>query len=393
MSSVARGAAAVRCPHGPRCVPCPLRGLPYREQLARKRRTVEDALRSYPGLGAVDVGDVVGSRDLFGYRNVAKLAVRPARGGGLRAGVYEPGTHRLVEASRCEVQHPAISEAIEATLEEASRLGLSAYDERAGTGDLRYVVARWSAWSRRVLLILVTARRDLPALRELARGLPRRVRSLGGIVQNVNGERGNVILGRTWATLRPPAVLVDRIGFLTLQTSPGSFLQGNLWSARRIYETALEWAGLRGGDVAIDVFCGVGPLSFYLATRSARVFGIEEVEGAVADARANQRRNGFHNLRFEAAPAEEALPRLRSELGRASLVTLNPPRKGVTHAVLAEVAALSPERIVYVSCNPETLARDLDRLGGLGYRTLRTLPFDMLPQTEHVEVVALAERA
>jgi 23S rRNA (uracil1939-C5)-methyltransferase len=218
------------------------------------------------------------------------------------------------------------------------------------------------------------------------------VRSLGGIVQNVNAGPGNVILGKTWATIRPPAMLVDRIGFLKLQTSPGSFLQANLWTARRIYETALAWAAPEPQDAAIDLFCGVGPLSLHLATRAARVFAVEESEGAIRDARSNQRRNGFHNLRFEAARAEEALPRLRAELGRVAVVTLNPPRKGVVGAVLEEIAALGPDRIVYVSCDPETLARDLDRLATLGYRPTRALPFDMLPQTEHVEVVALLER-
>jgi len=385
--------AEIRCPHAPSCVPCPLRGLPYREQLARKRRSLEAAIAKYRSLSGVVVEDVVGSRDLFGYRNAAKLAVRSRRDGSLVAGVYQPASHRLAEASRCSVHHPALNEVIAATLAEASALGIEAFDERRGDGELRYIVARYSALLRRVLLVLVTAGPPSAQLRDLARRLGRRCRSLGGVVHNRNAAPGNVILGPRYSTLRSPAELVDRVGFLKLRVSPASFLQANLWTARRIYETALEWAQPAAGDSAIDLFCGVGPLTFHLATRAARVIGIEEAPSAVGDARSNQRRNGFHNARFEEGPADEVLPRLRQQLSGVDVVTLNPTRKGVSSRVLEDIAALSPARVVYVSCDAETLARDLDRLAELAYRTLRARPFDMLPQTDHVEVVAVAERA
>jgi 23S rRNA (uracil1939-C5)-methyltransferase len=187
--------------------------------------------------------------------------------------------------------------------------------------------------------------------------------------------------------------LLDRIGFLKMQTSPGTFLQVNLWTARRIYETVLEWVVPREGDAVVDLFAGAGPLSLYLATGAARVVGVEEVPWAVKDARSNARRNGFHNIRFREGAAEEALPQLVEELGRADIVTLNPPRKGALAEVIQGIAGLEPRRIAYVSCNPDTLARDLDRLAALGYRTLRLRPFDMMPQTEHVETVALMERS
>jgi 23S rRNA (uracil1939-C5)-methyltransferase len=386
------GASRALCPHAPECVPCPLRGLSYRAQLARKRRRVEQALAAYPGLREARIEDVIGSRDLFGYRNVAKLAVRAAHGGRLRAGVYAPGSHRLVDAERCAVQHPGLTEVVVATLDEAARLGVEAYDERRGTGELRYIVARYSAWMRRVLLVLVSARADDSALRELCRRLVRRCRSLGGVVVNHNAERGNVILGRRFATLRPPAELVERIGFLKLRVGPASFLQSNVWTARRIYEKALEWAAPGAADRAVDLFCGVGPLSLYLATRAIEVIGIEESPASIGDARSNARRNGFHNARFEEGRAEDALPRIRERLRRAEVVALNPTRKGASRRALEEIALMEPRRVVYVSCDPATLARDLDRLAGLGYRAVRLQPFDMLPQTEHVEVVALAEK-
>jgi 23S rRNA (uracil1939-C5)-methyltransferase len=345
-----------------------------------------------PCLRGAVVEDVVGSRDLFGYRNVAKLAVRAGQGGELRAGVYAPGTHRLVDADGCAVQHPAINALVAATLEEASAAGIEPFDERDGSGELRYIVVRHSAWMRRALLVLVSAQQDDRRLRALSRRLAARCRSLGGVVLNFNAEPGNVIFGRRFSTLRSGATLLERLGFLKLQVSPASFLQANPWTARRIYETALAWAAPQPDEVTVDLFCGIGPLSLYLATRARLVVGVEESPSSVRDARANQRRNAFHNLRFEQGRAEEALPRLRETLRRVQVVTLNPTRKGASHGVLASIAGLDPRRIVYVSCDTDTLARDLERLAALGYRTARLQPFDMLPQTEHVEVVALLER-
>jgi len=379
-----------RCPHAPRCVPCPLRGLPYRSQLARKRALVQAALASAPALAGVVSEDVVGSRDLFGYRHVAKLAVRARRDGTLRAGVYAPETHRLVDAERCAAQHPALSEVLVAVLEEATRLRIAAYDERRHAGEMRYLVARYGGWRRRVQLVLVTTLHETDRLRELSRRVARRCRVLGGIIHNYNPERGNVVFGPTFATLRPPAALVERIGEIELEVSPGSFLQVNPWTARRIYETALEWAAPEREARALDLYCGVGPLSLALATRAAFVVAVEESPRAIADARRNQRRNRRYNLRFEQGDAAETIARVGATLGApVDIVTLNPPRKGASAAVLESIATLRPRRIVYISCDPWTLARDLERLAALGFRTARVRPFDMLPQTEHVETVSL----
>jgi 23S rRNA (uracil1939-C5)-methyltransferase len=380
------------CPHAPACVPCPYRGLPYREQLARKLARVRAALADRPSLGDAPIDDVVGSRDLFGYRNNVKLAVRSRRGE-LVAGVYAPGTHRLVDAARCAAEHPALRDVVIATLEEATALGIDAYDERDGSGELRYLVARYGGWRRRVQLALVTATTELSRMRALTRKLERRVGSLGGVVHNWNAESGNVILGRRWSTLRPPAELIERIGFVELQIHAGSFLQSNVWTARRIYETALEWAAPEAHEIVADLFCGVGPLSFYLASRAARVIGIEESPSAVRDARANQRRNRLHNLKFVEGAVDERLAPIVAEQKRVDLVTLNPTRKGASTATIDTIVRAAPSRIVYVSCDPATLARDLDRLATAGYATVRVRPFDMLPQTEHVEVVALAVRS
>jgi 23S rRNA (uracil1939-C5)-methyltransferase len=360
--------------------------------VARNRAGVRAPLGAHASLAGVPIDDVVGSRDLFGYRNNVKLAVR-ARRGELVAGVYAPGTHRLVDAARCAAVHPALRDVVVATLAEATALGITAYDERDGSGELRYVVARHSAWRRRVQLVLVTATTELSRLRALTRKLERAVRAIGGVVHNWNAERGNVILGRRWATLRPPAELVERSGFLELQVHPGSFLQSNVWTARRIYETVLEWAAPLADEAVADLFCGVGPLSLYLASRAGRVVGVEESPDAIRDARANQRRNRLHNVKFLEGRVDDQLHALVDEEPRLDVVTLNPTRHGASVTTTDAIVRAGPSRIVYVSCDCETLARDLDRLAGRGYVTTRVRPFDMLPQTEHVEVVALAVRA
>ncbi|MEA2624271.1 MAG: rRNA (uracil1939-C5)-methyltransferase [Candidatus Binatota bacterium] len=381
------------CPHAPQCVPCPFRGLAYRAQLARKKQRVIEAVAPYSSLAPVEVEDVVGSRDLFGYRNVAKLVVRADSGGRLRAGVYAPGSHRLVDADGCEVQHPAINEVVSAALEESARLGISAYDETAREGDLRYLVARYSAWQKRVLLVVVTRARRLPALAALAKAISRRSRWLGGVVQNVNADPGNVILGREWATIRPPAEIVERIGFLKLQSAPGSFLQANVWTARRIYETVLAWSALTNDERALDLYTGVGALALHLATAAERVVGVEDAPQAARDARANARRNGFHNARFLDGESHRRAAELADAGERFAVVTVNPPRKGLDPAVVETLPHLAPRRILYVSCQPESLARDLERLATVGYTTIRVQPFDMLPQTDHVEVLAQLDRA
>jgi 23S rRNA (uracil1939-C5)-methyltransferase len=276
-------------------------------------------------------------------------------------------------------------------LDEATRLRVAAYDEARRTGELRYVVVRASGWRRRAWLTLVSATPNPTWARELTRRVVKRSRALGGVLLNHNPEPGNVILGSRFAVLRPPAELVEKIGAVVLEASPSAFLQVNRWTARRMYETVVEWAEPTADDIAVDVFCGVGGLALSLAPHVSRVIGVEEVASAVRDARANARRNGLGNLRFIADRAEDGVPALVGDGLRPTLVTLNPPRKGAASAVLDAIAGARPRQILYVSCEPTTLARDLDRLATLGYETTRLAPFDMMPQTEHVEVIARLE--
>jgi len=384
-----RNDRAAPCPHFPDCVGCPLIGHPYGEQMRRKHQRVLEAFRPYPSLAGLDVGTVVGSPQAFGYRNQAKLVARRDRHG-LRLGVYRPGSHQVVDIRRCPVHHPLIGRTLEAVAEAVERFGIPIYDDRTHAGTLRYVMIRVSNWTKSAQIILVTRDRVLPRVRELVRTL-QRVRGVASIIQNINAAPGNVILGREFRPLTRETALIERVGFLKLKTHAGSFLQANIAVARKLYDQALRWAAPTAHDVCVDLYCGVGALTFYLATAAQHVAGIEESPIAVGDAKENIRLNGFHNVRFYCGDATTTLPDIAARLGRVDVVTLNPPRQGATEATRTAIVACAPKRIVYVSCDPATLARDLDWFATHGYRTLQVQPFDLLPQTDHVECVAALE--
>ncbi len=379
------------CPHFPNCVGCALIGTPYGEQLRIKQQRVRDACNAYAVLAAVQVGDIVGSPRAFGYRNQAKLVARQA-GSGLLLGVYRPGSHQVVDIRQCPVHDPLIMPVLDAVAEVVQRYEIPVYDERARTGALRYVVVRVSTWKKAVQVILVTAERGVPHLRDLVRAL-QRVRGVVSVVQNINPDPGNVILSAQFISLTRETALIERIGGLKLKTHPGAFVQANVQVARRLYDYALQAAALTATDTVADLYCGVGALTFALATAAKHVAGIEASAIAVADAKENIRVNGFHNVRFYCGDAAETLATLAARLGRIDVITLNPPRKGADDKARAAIIGCAPRRLVYVSCDPTTLARDLDWFAARGYATTALQPFDMLPQTEHVECVAQLVRA
>ncbi len=358
--------------------------------MAFKQQRVVDAFGAYESLRHVEIPEVVGAPHSFGYRNQAKLVVRRA-GRNLLLGIYRPGTHQVSDISECPVHHPLIRDVL-------TRLGavlddhkVLAYDERTRHGWLRYVVVRAATWSKSVQVILVSAERTIPQGRQLARAIAALPR-VTGVVQNINDDPGNVILGREYVQLAGEPTLTERVGSFKFITNPGAFLQANVPVARRLYETAAKWAAPDAESAAIDLYCGVGGLSFQLAITAKRVFAIEASPVAVQDAKRNTKLNGFHNVRFYCGDVGVELPKLLDLLGSVDIITLNPPRKGADERTREAILRAEPKRIAYVSCDPTTLARDLDWFAQHGYRTANLLPFDLLPQTEHVECVAALER-
>ncbi|HET6420137.1 MAG TPA: 23S rRNA (uracil(1939)-C(5))-methyltransferase RlmD [Geobacteraceae bacterium] len=373
------------------CDGCPFVLMGYQAQLNWKRVLVESFINSYKSLRTVTVHPVIPSDKPLGYRNSAKLVA-----GGKFAdpiiGMYRSNTHQVTDASDCPLHHPLINRVVQVVKEGIRKGKVPVYSQRTGSGILRYLVVRVSESAGAAMVVFVTARRSFNEIHHLSKYLQSRVPEVTVVAQNVNSSAGNVILGQHDYFVTKEQSLCDTVGNIRFHISPRSFFQINNGGARSIYEKVLDWSALTGGETVVDVYCGVGGISLYLARGAKEVIGYESVDDAVADAEKNARLNGIGNCRFEAGDAAELLHGLREEGGKADLVVLNPPRKGCEEKVLKNAAALGPRKIIYVSCSPETLARDLDILAGLGYGTLEIQPVDMFPQTPHVENVALLSR-
>jgi len=379
------------CPHYPNCIGCPLIDRPYPEQLSRKRDRLAEVLATYPGLAGLEIPTVVPSPHRLGYRARVKLVVHKVKNE-IATGLYYPQSHRVIDISSCPVHPKPVNSVLKYLKGQMVRLGIEAYNEKDDSGELRYVDFRYSFSQRRLGVTLVTRHSGFRQGQELARALHRRFSFISGVVQNINEERGNVIWGERYRSLAGRDAIVEQIGFLKLMLPAGVFSQANPSVARRIYEATVAMADLKGRERVLDLYCGVGPLSLYLATNAASVWGVDENLLSISTAKQNARMNGFHNCRFFVGDVADKIEEARRQLSEIDLIVCNPPRKGLQPQALQAMLAARAPKILYVSCEPATLARDLDRLTGDGYRLTSIQPFDMFPQTEEVETIALLER-
>ena len=380
------------CPHYPHCVGCPWIDVPYPEQLRRKQTIVREALARYSSLASIDAAPVMAAPRRLGYRTRVKLVVRRHRDQ-IAIGLYVPKTHRVIDISSCPVHPQRVNQVVQYLKKKLVELRIAPYDERDDSGELRYLDCRFSAARAELSVTLVTRHSSFPAGVQLARSLVKRFPFVTGVVQNINEERGNVIWGASSRTLAGRETLMERIGELRLVFPPGVFSQGNPATARQLYETVRAFAGLSGRETVLDLYCGVGPISLYLAAAARQVYGIDESPVAVNTAKQNARRNGRGNCRFAAGDVAATAAQLKDNFSNVDVIVINPPRKGVQPAAMSAILEFGAAKLVYVSCEPTTLARDLDRLATAGYTTERLALFDMFPQTEQVESVALLTRA
>ena len=392
-----RPASAARrppCPHYPDCYGCPFIGIPYEQQLDKKQAQVAAAFADYASLRSVTIPAPVASVHRFGYRARVKLAVQRIKGKPV-IGLYRPESHRVIDASVCPV-HPRPVNALVQTLKQLiEQLGITPYDERHDIGQLRYLDIRYSFWQRRLLLTLVTRHMDFPQVRDLTRELRRLCPQLIGVVQNINdtpGREGNSIWGQRFHPLRGRDSLLERMGHLQLHSPADAFTQINPPVAHLLYQTVVDWAELSKERIALDLYCGIGPIALYLAGQASLVVGIDDNTRAIRVAKENARRNGYHNTRFFAGDAARQLRQTASQLARIDCIVVNPPRAGLSSHAFAALEAVAAPRLVYVSCEPLSLARDLDHLGQAGYRVVKVQPFDMFPQTDKVETLVLIDR-
>jgi 23S rRNA (uracil1939-C5)-methyltransferase len=391
LSSAEPGRYKPPCPHYPRCSGCALINVPYPDQLLRKREIAVRAFAAYPALAHFEVPPVVASPQRLGYRGRVKLVVRRSKGE-IATGLYVPGSHHVVDISSCPIHPRPVNQVVQYLKKKIFELGIAPYDERDDSGDLRYLDFRYSFARRELSVTLVTRRASFPQGGTLARFLQRRFPFIVGVIQNINEQKGNVIWGKNFRTLAGRDTILERIGDLKLVYPAGVFSQANPFTARRLYERVCQLAQMQGGARVMDLYCGVGPTTLYLGAAAREVWGIDDSELAIATAKQNARRNGLGNCRFVAGDVAETLSEMAERLRGVDVLVLNPPRKGVQPAAMERIQAMAVPRVIYVSCSPQTQARDLDRLIQGGYRLRSLQPFDMFPQTEEVETVALLER-
>ncbi len=381
------------CPCCRQCGGCQLQALSYEKQLEFKQRLVENDLIRIGGFEDVPMEPIIGMSDPFHYRNKAQFPVGTDREGHIITGFYAGRSHRIIPNRDCVLGLPVNRQILDIVIGFMEHRSISAYDETTGQGLVRHVLIRCGFATGEILVCLVINGTGLPHEDELVRELAA-VDGMTGVCVNVNTTRGNVILGEETRVLWGQGFITDHIGEICFQISPVSFYQVNPAQTEVMYRLAAEYAGLGGNETVWDLFCGIGTISLILAEKAGQVYGVEAVHQAVEDARRNAQINGIDNAEFFYGKAEEVFPELCGEgdLARPDIVVLDPPRKGCDEKLLVTILAAAPERIVYVSCDPATLARDARVLCDGGYRLERVRPVDNFCQTVHVETVALMAR-
>jgi 23S rRNA (uracil1939-C5)-methyltransferase len=379
------------CSHASACGGCTWEALEYGEQLEAKRIFVENALVHIGHLKTVTVNPTLKASPQAGYRHKIQIPFQQGSGG-VTAGFYAKHTHSVVPVEECPNQ-PALGNKI---FREARALikqfGYTGYNEISDQGQVRHLVIRLGANTHEALAILVTRERELPRLSEWAAELRQRIPELVGVLQNVNPAKTNVILSSEYRTLFGRAFFFEQLRGLKYRISAESFFQVNPFQMPALAGVVLEAAALTGKETVLDLFCGVGWLTLELARQARWVVGVESVRLAIEDARANAQLNNMNNVEFIAADASAGAAQLRAKGVKPDVVVVDPPRKGCDRSVIDVILRWRPKRIVYVSCNPVTLARDLALMFPRGYALKSAQPVDLFPHTYHVETVACLVR-
>ena len=386
-----------RCSNG-LCRSCAYKKLSYDHEKALKEESVRQIFKK-SGLSDVEILPLVGSPTECGYRNKAQFPVSRDKNGEYIIGFYAPKSHRVTEAADCPLAPSVFSEIIEALREFFKKHNISVYDEQSGEGLLRHIYLRRGEVSGEVLLTLVVNGSSMPHSDELVADLTEKFPALVGILLNINRENTNIILGEKFITLWGRDYIFDTLGGVVLKITAPSFYQVNHSAAELLYAKAKELAAPTKDDLLLDLYCGAGSIGLSMADEAGEVIGIEIVESAVECATFNAEINHIFNASFYAGDASdtkkilEPAERIRGEKIKPDIVIFDPPRGGTTEELIEHISSLNPQRIVYISCNPATLARDMVAFKKYGYVGNEVTPFDLFPMTGHVEsVVALSRR-
>lgn len=373
------------------CGGCQIQELDYNKQLELKTNEVKQVISRIGKLENVEIHETIGMQSPCRYRNKAQFPIQNINGS-TAIGFYRKKSHDVIPTDMCVIQHDINDKIIKIIKTYIQAYNVSIYNEMTHTGVLRHLVTKVGFTTNEVMVVLVANGTKLPHLNELASVLQENIPGFKTLVLNINKDKTNVILGKENKVIYGNGKINDYIGDLVFEISPLSFFQVNPVQTEVLYNKALEYAELKENDTVFDIYCGIGSISLFLAQKATKVYGIEIVEDAIKDAKINAKLNNLNNVEFYVGKAEEVVPKMYSEGKTANVVVVDPPRKGCDEKVLDTIVSMKPDRVVYVSCNPSTLARDLAYLDERGYKCVEIQPVDMFPHTMHVECCALMSR-
>ena len=378
------------CPVAKLCGGCDFWHLDYEEECRLKAQRVTDCLNRIGGEHLEEV-PILAAPTCYGYRNKAQYPVAVKKGRAY-AGFFRAGTHEVVENSRCLILPPEADAVKDAVIDYVNQYRIPVYDEATHTGLLRHIYVRRGAVSGQILVCLAVNGEKLPKVQILIDRL-QKIPGFTTLVLSVNTKKGNAVLGDKFITLYGPGYIEDTLCDLTFRLSPRSFYQVNHHQAQRLYEAAISQAGITKQDTVLDLYCGVGTITLAMASAAGRVIGVEVIPQAVEDAKDNARRNGIENAEFFCGDAGQAALQLEKDGVRPDVVVVDPPRKGLNADTIEALGRMSPRRIVYVSCDPATLARDVALLKERGFELKTAQAADLFPRCAHVETVVLMSQS
>lgn len=376
-----------KCPLYKKCGGCQLQNLSYPEQLKFKQRKVEHLLGEF-----AKVEPIIGMESPYHYRNKVQAAFATAKNGKIISGVYQSGTHSIVCVDSCLTEDTKADEIIVTVRNLLKSFKIQPYDERSGSGVLRHVLVKRGFTTNQIMVVLVTAGPIFPAKNNFVKALRKAHPDITTVVHNINPYQTSLVLGERENVLYGTGKIEDELCGLTFRISPRSFYQINPVQTEVLYNTAMDYADMSGSEKVIDAYCGIGTIGLVASKHAGEVIGVELNRDAVHDAIANAKRNEIKNVRFFCDDAGEFMLGMAQDKERADVVFMDPPRAGSDERFLSSLVTLAPEKVVYISCNPETQQRDLRFLIKHGYKAVKIQPVDMFPHTNHVETVCLLSR-
>ncbi len=378
-----------KCQFARQCGGCQLQALSYEKQLEFKTSKVRGHLERIGGFTDIPMEKILGMDQPFHYRNKAQFPVGKSKDGRIITGFYAGRTHSIIENRDCALGVTRNKEVLDRVIAHMEKFHIQPYDENTGKGVVRHVLIRYGFFTDEMMVCLIINGENLPGEEALVKSL-RQIPETVSVMVNVNKKRNNVILGEKVRLLWGQPYITDKIGEISYQISPLSFFQVNPYQTGRLYGKALEYAQLSGNETVWDLYCGIGTISLFLAQKAKMVRGVEIIPAAIENAKENACLNGFDNTEFFVGKAEEVLPEQFARTGeRADVIVVDPPRKGCDETLLSTIIEMQPDRVVYVSCDSATLARDLKYLCERGYELKKVCPVDMFPNTVSVETVVL----